>query len=97
MFAGAGVIDWRLGFAAALIGGALLFGYKRGVADCRAEFQARELAHIEAGRKLDQARRAAERARDALSRQLEEEAHADPVSVPQCLGAGRVRRLNALR
>jgi len=94
---GAGVIDWRLGIAAALIGGALLFGYKRGAADCLAEFQARELAHIEAGRKLDEARRAAERARDALFRQLEEEAHADPVSVPQCLGAGRVRRLNALR
>lgn len=88
---------WIVSLALALLLAAVAIGYRRGAADCRAEYQARELAHIEAGRKLDEARRAAERARDALSRQLEEEAHADPVSVPQCLDAGRVRRLNGLR
>ncbi len=88
---------WILAAAVALVLAAAALGYRRGAADCRAAFQARELDHIEAGRKLDEARRAAERARDSLSRELEEQAHADPVSVPQCLDAGRVFRLNSLR
>lgn len=88
---------WIVAASLAIVLAAVAVGYRRGAADCRAEYQARELAHIEVSRKLDDARRAAERVRDALSRQLEEEAHADLVSVPECLGAGRVRRLNALR
>ncbi|GAB5431302.1 MAG: hypothetical protein EpisKO_06720 [Epibacterium sp.] len=88
---------WILAAAVVFVLSAVAFAYRRGAADCRAAFQARELAHIEAGRKLDEARRAAERARDALSHELEEQAHADPVSVSQCLDAGRVFRLNSLR
>ena len=65
--------------------------------DCRAAYQARELAHIERANQLDRARIASERARATLARTLEEKAHADPVSVPRCLGADRVRRLNSLR
>ncbi|WP_417816619.1 hypothetical protein [Tritonibacter scottomollicae] len=81
----------------ALVAGAGSLGYLRGGADCRSEYQARELEQVRKSNELDEARREAERERDALSRQLEEEAHADPVAVPQCLGAGRVLRLNGLR
>lgn len=81
----------------AIAAAAAAVGYRRGAADCEAAYQAREMAHIEAARKLTAARLAAERARDELSRQLEEEANADPVSVPECLGPGRVRRINIVR
>ncbi len=83
--------------ALAALAAAVAFGYLRGAADYRADYQARELAQIEAFRKLEAARIEALRARDELSRQLEEKAHADPVAVPRCLGPRRVRRLNALR
>ena len=33
----------------------------------------------------------------ALAQTLEDEAHADPVRVPECLSVDRVRRLNRLR
>lgn len=88
---------WIVAAGLAIVLAAVAVGYRRGAADCQANYQARELAHIEASRKLDEARRAAERAREVLSLQFEEEAHADLVSVPECLGAGRVRRLNSLR
>ncbi|MBU3035940.1 hypothetical protein [Tritonibacter mobilis] len=83
--------------ALALVTGSLVIGYRRGAADCRAAHQQEALRQIEAGRKLDAARIAVERARYTLSRQLEEKAYADPVSVPQCLGPKRVLRLNSLR
>ena len=86
-----------IGAAVALFAAVAGFAYQRGASDCRASYQARELAQIDAARKLDDARRAAERARNDLSRKLEEKAHADPVSVPRCLDADRVRRLNSLR
>lgn len=81
----------------ALVTGSFAFGYRRGAADCRAAHRQEELRQIEAGRKLDAARIAVERARYTLSRQLEEKAYADPVSVPLCLGPKRVLRLNSLR
>lgn len=81
----------------ALVTGSFAFGYRRGAADYRAAHQQEELRQIEAGRKLDAARIAVEQARYTLSRQLEEKAYADPVSVPQCLGPKRVLRLNNLR
>ena len=83
--------------ALALAAGAGAFGYQRGKSDCVAAHQARELKLIEDGRKLDAARIELERKRYTLSRQLEEKAYADPVSVPQCLGPKRVLRLNSLR
>ena len=73
------------------------FAYQRGASDCRARYQARELAQIERANQLDRARIASERARATLARTLEEKAHADPVAVPRCLGPQRLRRLNSLR
>ncbi|WP_065328069.1 hypothetical protein [Tritonibacter mobilis] len=73
------------------------FAYQRGASDCRARYQARELAQIERANQLDRARIASERARATLARTLEEKAHADPVAVPRCLGPQRLRRLNHLR
>lgn len=73
------------------------FGYRMGQRACTAAHDAARLAQIEAGRKLDEARRQAARERDLLARQLEEQAYADPVLVERCLGPDRVRRLNAYR
>lgn len=64
---------------------------------CEARHAAQLLAQVEAGLKLDAARRAIEAQRDDLARQLEEQAYADPIIVPRCLGPDRVRRLNSLR
>lgn len=72
-------------------------GYQRGYAAAEADFNAQLLARIEAGQKLEQARITAIRERDHLSQTLEEQAHADPIVVEQCLGPDRVRRLNELR
>lgn len=72
-------------------------GYAAGKRACEASHAAAEAAQAEAAAKLDAARIEIQRQRDALARQLQEAAYADPVSVPECLGAGRVRRLNSLR
>lgn len=89
---------------AAVLAGALALsaftgwqGYRAGRAACEAAHNATLLAHIEAGRKLDDDRRRLARERDELAAQLEEEAHADPVIVERCLAPGRVQRLNTLR
>lgn len=76
---------------------AAFVGYQRGYAAAEADFNAERLAQIEAGQMLEQARLTAIRERDKLSQTLEEQAHADPVVVEQCLGPDRVRRLNKLR
>lgn len=81
----------------ALGSGAGWQGYRWGQGDCQASHNADRLARIEAGRVLEAARIAAVQERDALARQLEEAAHAEPVTTDNCLGAGRVRRLNQLR
>lgn len=72
-------------------------GYRMGHAVAEARYNSRLLAEIEAGQKLDEARRVLARQRDDLARQLEEEAHADPVIVERCMSPDRVRRLNTLR
>lgn len=72
-------------------------GYHIGYAKAESDHAARLLAEIEAGQKLDAARRALAAERDSLARQLEEESHADPVVVERCLSPNRVRRLNTLR
>ncbi|WP_065325788.1 hypothetical protein [Tritonibacter mobilis] len=88
---------WVILSALTLAAASTYLGYQRGKADCVATYNARELEMVEAGRKLDAARIELERERYTLSRQLEEKAYADPVSVPQCLGPKRVLRLNSLR
>lgn len=72
-------------------------GYLKGKKDAEAEFQGRILAYIEAGQKLDDARRRVAQERDELAARLEEEAYADPVIVERCLSPDRLRRLNSLR
>lgn len=72
-------------------------GYRLGFATSEARHNFERLARIEAGQKLEQARRQIARERDQLSRKLEEQAYAQPVAVERCLGPGRVRRLNAIR
>ncbi len=71
-------------------------GHGAGRDACEAAHNAERLAQIEAGRMLETARRKIAQERDQLARKLEEQAHAEPVSVERCLGPGRVRRLNAI-
>ncbi|WP_282076294.1 hypothetical protein [Epibacterium ulvae] len=68
-------------------------GYRAALAD----FQADQLAQIEAGQTLERERHRLQLERDQLAQKLEEQAHADPVVVDQCLSPDRVRRLNAIR
>lgn len=84
-------------FSVALALGAGAYGYRNGKAACEAEHKARLLEEIETGQRLEQERQRIALERDQLHRQLEEEAHADPVIVERCLSPDRVRRLNALR
>ncbi len=86
----------QLAGAVLILGAVAIGAYQRGRMDCTADYQAQQLDQIEAGQKLDAERRRLAVERDELARQLEEEAHADPVVVHQCLGSDRVRRLNAL-
>lgn len=76
---------------------AALQGYELGQGHAEARHKAALLAQIEAGQKLEGARREAARQRDELAHKLEVQAHADPVVVHRCIGPSRVRRLNALR
>jgi hypothetical protein len=72
-------------------------GHRIGYASAVSAHESELLAQIEAGQKLDAARRRVAFERGQLARELEEEAHADPITVEHCLGPGRVRRLNAIR
>lgn len=75
--------------------------YGWGRADGKALLQARIAQEREAAReamaKIEAARLAAVAERALIAAELEDEANADPVAVPQCLSPDRVRRLNALR
>lgn len=68
-------------------------GYDAAVADHNDEL----LARIEAGQKVEQARRNLAIERDELRDQLEEQADAEPIAQPQCFSPGRALRLNANR
>ena len=84
------------GAAVALLAFTWWHGHSTGKAACEADHNAEQLARIEAGRMLETARRKVAQERDQLARELEEQAHAEPVSVLRGLGPGRVRRLNAI-
>jgi hypothetical protein len=83
--------------ALAVVAVAFWQGHRIGYASAVSVHESELLAQIEAGHKLDAARRQVAFERDQLARELEEEAHADPIAVEHCLGPGRVRRLNAIR
>jgi hypothetical protein len=88
----------RLGIAAALVllltGAAYLWGRQDGRALCEGAHAA-ALAQAQAATiRIEAERLAIQAERDALARDLEDQAHADPVRNPDCLSADRVRRLN---
>lgn len=88
---------WAVVAALAIVSAAFWQGHRVGYASAVSDHQSELLAQIEAGQKLEIARRHAMQQRDQLARELEEEAHADPIAVEHCLGPGRVQRLNAIR
>ena len=85
-----------------LIAIVLAFGggyWTRGSIEARRVLEAAEAAQ-EARARADRAevqRLAAQAERDALQRQLEDAANAEPVTAPAALPASRVHRLNAIR
>lgn len=83
--------------AIALAGAAGWQGYRMGHATAEAKHNLERLAMIEAGHKLDQARRLLAQQRDDLADELEAKGNADPVTVERCLSSKRVFRLNRLR
>ncbi|MFY0619126.1 hypothetical protein [Shimia sp.] len=84
-------------WALALAVGAFFYGKSEGRAACESEHARAVIAQREAGDKLMHDRQIVERKVHALSRQLEEQAYADPVVVERCLSPRRVQRLNAIR
>ncbi|WP_197919305.1 hypothetical protein [Thiosulfatihalobacter marinus] len=91
------LLPWAILAAIALAGLSGWQGYRMGYSAAEDDKRAELLAQIEAGQKLDDARRKIAQERDQLARELEERAYADPVVCERCLGPGRVRRLNAIR
>lgn len=95
----------RLGITVALVliltGAAYLWGRHDGRALCEgahaaalAQAQAATIRAAEQASRIEAERLAIQAERDALARDLEDQAHADPVRNPDCLSADRVRRLN---
>lgn len=79
-----------LALAAALTGGA----YLKGRADNEAIHTAAALVQARADAEATRKLAAAEQEARLLAQALEDQAYADPVAVPLCLSADRVRRLN---
>lgn len=79
-----------LALAAALTGGA----YLKGRADNEARHTAAALVQARADADATRKLAAAEQEARLLAQALEDQAYADPVAVPACLSADRVRRLN---
>ena len=76
--------------AVALTGGA----YLKGRADNEARHTAAALVQARADAEATRKLAAAEQSARLLAQALEDQANADPVAVPVCLSADRVRRLN---
>lgn len=87
---------WLILAVLALAAGSAWQGYRIGHRAAEAAHGAEILKQIEEARQLEAERIQIARERDELARRLEDEANADPVVVNQCIGPGRVRRLNAL-
>lgn len=80
-----------LALAVALTGGA----YLKGRADNEARHIASALVQARADAEVTRKLAAAEQEARLLAQALEDQANADPVAVPVCLSADRVRRLRS--
>ena len=69
-------------------------GYVKGRADNEARHVALALSQANAAAETARQLAAAEQQARLMARELEDRAYADPVAVPVCLSADRVRRLN---
>lgn len=69
-------------------------GYVKGGRDNEARHVAAALVQAQANADAARKLAAAEQEARLLARALEDQAYADPVAVPVCLSADRVRRLN---
>ena len=87
------MIQWRLLAALVLSVALLSAGYIKGRVDNEARHVALALAQAEADARAARKLAAAEQEARLMARELEDRAYADPVAVPACLSAERVRRL----
>lgn len=87
----------RVGLLAGAFAAFGWFSYSKGYEAAEAKHNAALLAQIEAGEKLEEARRVVAAERDELAKKLEEEAYADPVVIHRCLSPSRLRRLQTIR
>ena len=87
------MIQWRILAALVLSVALLSAGYIKGRADNEARHVALALAQAEADARAARKLAAAEQEARLMARELEDRAYADPVAVPACLSAERVRRL----
>ena len=79
----------------AALSSAYLTGRVQGRAALQARLDAATMQAQAAALETSKALAVAEQARRAISAQMEDAANADPVAVPVCLSADRVRRLSA--
>lgn len=88
---------WLILAVVALCAGIGWRGYHIGYRASEHDHNVERLAMIEAGKKLDAARREAVRKLNNLADQLEAEGNDEAAAVLECLSPNRVRRLNVTR
>ena len=87
------MIPYRLIAALALAAALTCGAYLKGRADNEARHTATALVQARADAEATRKLAAAEQSARLLAQALEDQANADPVAVPVCLSADRVRRL----
>ena len=88
------MIPYRVIAALALASALTCGAYLKGRADNEARHIAAALVQARADAEATRRLAAAEQSARLLAQEMEDKAYADPVAVPACLSADRVRRLN---
>ena len=86
-------LPWFIIGALAFAGAAQWYGYRAGYDAAVADQQASQIDAIAAQASAERARQELQAERDAIARQLEDQAYAEPIANPVCLPSSRVRRL----
>ena len=88
------LLPWFIAGALAFAGTAQWYGYRAGYDAAVVEQQASQIDAMAAQASAERDRQALQAERDAIARQLEDQAYAEPVANPACLSLSRVRRIN---
>ena len=85
---------WFIIAALAFAGAAQWYGYRAGYDAAMTEQRLAQAAANDRQAIAEREQQELQARRDAIARQLEDQAHADPVASPACLPLSRVRRIN---